>query len=154
MHAVTTPAVEPTPGGQGPRRLDPLRLARIVRRSMLPIALGAAAIFWVCFGMVKVPLGMDTMPTIPPESLCVLDKRVSQAGVGHEVFVEVPDGGTLLSRVLEVTPDDRIVVRNDNAQSLLPDSRVFGPLSRSRVLGVVIFVVPGPSFANEEIRGR
>lgn len=139
---------------RGARVPFPIRAARWVRRATLPFAIVALLWFFFCYGAMKVPTGMDTMPTIPPGSFCLVDKRGAVAKKGHEVFVEVPDGGTLLSRVKEITDDDRLVLQNDRVESRLPDSRAFGPLSRDRVRGVVLMVYPSEGLPFEEIRGR
>lgn len=117
-----------------------------MRRLTLPLAVVAGVWFWLTFGALQVPKGMDTMPSAPPGSSCLIDKRAGRARVGHEVFVDVPDGGTVLTRVLEVTADDLLVLRHDNAESRLPDSRAFGPLPRSAVRGIVLCVfAPDPA---------
>ncbi len=98
---------------------------------------------------------MDTTPKIPPGSLCIVDKRGSVAKVGDEVFVDLPEGGTLLSRVQSIDGADRLIVHNDRAESRLPDSNRFGPLPRSAVRGVVITTLfIGQGEPGEAIRGR
>jgi hypothetical protein len=131
-----------------------LRLARWVRRAVLPFALLCGFVLYVCFGTIRVPAGMDTTPAIPPGSLCIVDKRAGQAAVGHAVFVDLPKGGTLLTRVAAIDAQGRLVLRNDRADSELPDSRQFGPLPRSSVRGVVLCVFPGEGEPGEVIRGR
>jgi hypothetical protein len=138
-----------------PRRFDPERLARWLRRATLLGAGVAAVWFFRCFGTERVPAGMDGVASIPPGSLCIVDRRGGSAAVGHHVFADVPGGGTVLSRVAAVEPDGTLVLHNSNAGSAMPDSRAFGPLPRSRVRGVVLVVFPpeAPS-PGQRIDGR
>lgn len=141
---------QPRPVRQG---FDPQRAAKVLRRLMLPFAVVAIGVFWWCFGALQVPAGMDTMPAIPPGSVCIIDKRKGSARVGHEVFVDLPQGGTLLSRVVDVDADDRLVLRNDDPQSRLPDSAQLGALPRHCLRGTVL-VVFAADRPGEPIRGR
>ena len=136
--------------------LAPVRAARLVRRLTLPFAVAAGLFFWSRYGVIRVPEGMDTMPSIPAGSACLVDKRGSVAMPGHEVFCDVPDGGTVLSRVSSVTADGALVLAHDANDSRLPDSRAFGPLPRSSVRGVVLVVFAGDTaMAEVEVpRGR
>lgn len=136
--------------------IAPLRAARLVRRFTLPFAVAAGLFFWSRYGVIRVPQGMDTMPSIPAGSTCLVDKRGSAVMAGHEVFCDVPDGGTVLSRVVSVTAEDAIVLEHDAKDSRLPDSRAFGPLPRSSVRGVVLVVFAGDAApADVEVpRGR
>ena len=153
---------EPSPGATAaePKRpraeIAPVRAARLVRRFTLPFAVAAGLFFWSRYGVIRVPEGMDTMPSIPAGSACLVDKRGSIVVAGHEVFCDVPDGGTVLSRVVSVTADDAIVLEHDAKESRLPDSRAFGPLPRSAVRGVVLVVfVADTAPADVEVpRGR
>ncbi len=119
---------------------EPQKIASALRRLTLPVAVIAGIVFWQMYAVIRVPAGMDTMPHIAPSSVCLVARSGKTAKVGHEVFCEVPDGGTVLSRVQEVTADDRLVLRHDYAASRLPDSRVFGPVMRDAVRGVVLVV--------------
>lgn len=120
-------------------RLDPLVLARRLRRLTLLVAAGAAIWFFTCFGAKWVPAGMDTVPEIPPGSYCILDKRQSTVQVGSNVFLEVPGTGLLLSRVAAID-GDTVTVRHPNPRSTLPDSTTLGPLPRRCLCGVVLGV--------------
>lgn len=132
---------------------EPQRIARALRRLTLPFAVVAGIVFWQMYGVIRVPEGMDTMPHITPGSACLVARNGSAAKVGHEVFCDVPDGGTVLSRVQEITADDRLVLVHDHAGSRLPDSRAFGPVARDSVRGVVL-VVFGADAAAEVPRGK
>lgn len=148
-------AAPTTAAAPATRGIDPLRLARLARRLTLPLALVAGIAFFACFGAVRVPPGMDTLPSIPPGSLCIVDKRGGAAQVGDEVFVDLPLGGTLLTRVQAIDAEGRLVVQNDRQESQLPDSDQFGPLPRSAVRGVVITTLySGQGETGEPIRGR
>lgn len=159
---LTTSMSDPSQGAESidtrrPRaELAPVRAARLVRRLTLPFAVAAGLFFWSRYGVIRVPEGMDTLPSIPAGSACLVDKRGSVAMPGHEVFCDVPDGGTVLSRVVSVTPDDALVLGHDAKESRLPDSRAFGPLPRSSVRGVVLVVFAGDTaMAEVEVpRGR
>lgn len=129
------PAVPPRPRG-----FDPARLARTIRRATLPLAIVAAIVFFQCFGSMRVPEGMDSMPDIPPGSLCLIDKRSGSARPGKAVFVDVPAGGTLLSRVVAVGADGSLRVQNDSPTSALPDSDQFGELPAKALRGTVMVV--------------
>ena len=121
------------------RGVDPRRLARLVRRLILPVALLCFLLLYLTVGFLRVPRGMDTMPEIPGGSLCVIDKRSGSVQPGIPVLVDLEDGSTLLSRVIE-RDEDRIRVRNDNDASRLPDSDELGWLSLSAVRGSVLAV--------------
>ena len=136
------------------RRWTPMAAARVVRRLTLLFGFAALFWFWNTYGMFRVPVGMDTTPRIPAGSSCLVDKRGSIAKVGHDVFCDVPDGGVVLSRVLEVTTEDHLVLRHESSESRLPDSRAFGPLPRSSVRGVVLFVFAPDPHASELPSGR
>ncbi|MGE3174106.1 MAG: hypothetical protein AB7O97_15875 [Planctomycetota bacterium] len=152
----STPAEAPATAAARPAadRIHSLRLARLARRLTLPLALVlGAALFW-CFGAIRVPAGMDTLPEIPPGSLCILDRRDGRLQPGMAVFVDLPDGSTLLSRIEAVDDEGRLIVRNDNARSRLPDSAAFGALPRSAARGVVLVVFPGDGPRGEAFDGR
>lgn len=134
-------------------RIDPNRLARLLRRLILPFAVAATIAFFVCFGALKVPPGMDTLANIAPGSTCIIDKRRSSLQKGSAVFVDLQDGGTLLSRVAEVLPDGSFTVQNDRQESAMPDSDDFGPLARERLRGTVL-VVFGPDTVAMELPPR
>lgn len=136
------------------RGWTPIAAARVVRRLTLLFAFASFLWFWNTYGMFRVPVGMDTTPRIPAGSMCLVDKRGSIAKAGHDVFCDVPDGGVVLSRVLEVNGADQLVLQHDSAESRLPDSRAFGPLPRSSVRGVVLFVFAPEPESSELPRGR
>lgn len=110
---------------------------------MLPLALGCAALLWLCFGAMRVNQQMDTLiDTVPPGSLCIVDKRQGAAQPGDAVFVQLADGGILLSRVTARAADGSLTVRNDNRDSRWPDSASLGPLPASALRGTVRVVFP------------
>lgn len=134
--------------------IDPRQWTRWARRAALPMAMVGGVALYLCFGAVRVPLGMDTTPSIPAGSLCLIDKRSSKAQVGCRVFVDLPDGGTVLSKVVAIRDDDRLVLQHEAADSQLPDSDQFGPVARAQVRGVVLVVFPPDGGTNEAIRGK
>lgn len=118
---------------------DPLPPARWLKRLTWVFAVVAGIVFFAWFGTQRVPSGMDTVPSIPPGSLCIVDRRQSAAKVGSHVFVDVPGGGTLLSQVTQAD-DVGVFVQNPNGLSALPDSRTFGVLPRHHVRSTVLAV--------------
>ena len=122
--------------------LRPDRLAAWVRRAALPLALlGTLALLWA-LELSRVPQGMDTVPDIAPGSTLLLDRRRSSAREGIVVMVDLPQGGTLLTRLARVEPDGRLWVENDRKESLLPDSRALGLLAADCYRGAVLVVFP------------
>lgn len=120
----------------------PERVAAWVRRVALPLAvLGTLALLWV-LELTRVPQGMDTVPDIAPGSTLLLDRRWSSAREGIVVMVDLPQGGTLLTRLARVEPDGRLWVENDRKESLLPDSRALGALAPDCYRGAVLVVFP------------
>jgi hypothetical protein len=141
-------------GAAGRARLDPRRLQRWVVRAALPVLVVAVAALLLCFSVLRVPAGMDSIPRIQPGSWCLIDKRAGSVRAGCVVFVDVPDGGTLLARVTEIAADGSLWVANDNLQSALPDSGDFGRLPASSVRGVVLVVFGGDGPPGEAVHGR
>lgn len=80
---------------------DPQPPARWLKRATAVLAVVGGVVFFSWFGTQRVPPGMDTVPTIPPGSLCIIDRRQGTAQIGYHVFVDVPGGGTLLSQVTQ-----------------------------------------------------
>ncbi len=97
--------------------VDTLKIARGLRRLMLPLAiLLGLALYW-SFGWIRVPAGMDTMPdSYPAGSLCFVLKHPSRVSVGAIVFVDLPTGGTLLARVSAIR-DQGFELLADNPES-------------------------------------
>jgi len=131
--------------------MNPARLAKTVRRLVVPVMIVAVIVLWMCFGSMRVQAGMDTltgielagrrMPPVPAGSLCIVDKRQSAVSEGAAVFVELEDRSVLLSRVVAVT-EDGLVLRNDNRASRLPDSGVLGTVPLTALRGTVMVVFP------------
>lgn len=129
--------------------LDPLRVARALRRATMLLGIGAGTWFFVRFGSAWVPPGMDTVPGAPPGSWCIVDRFAGGLRVGSDVFVDSP-AGRLLSRVSSL--DGELVrVQHPNDASSWPDSRSFGPLRRDQVAATVLVVFPAAEAAP---RGR
>ncbi len=121
--------------------MNTLRAAKLMRRLMLPVA--GLVVLWVYLtvGLLRVPVGMDTLTETHPEgSLCVIDKRSGSIHQGAVVFVDAL-GGTLLSRVSS-RADGFIRLRHDNRGSAFPDGEELGPLPIAAVRGVVLAVFP------------
>lgn len=123
-------------------RVDPSSLARWVRRLTLVLAVGLGVWCYAAFGTEWVPPGMHTVPSIAPGSLCLVDRRASAVQVGRDVFVRA-QGVRLLTRV-QAIDGDSVLVANPDPMAPYPDSRAFGALPRSQVLGAVMVVfAPG-----------
>ena len=121
--------------------MNSLKAARLVRRSILPVAIVLVVWIYLSVGFLRVPAGMDSMPQTHPEgSLCLIDKRRSAVQPGSVVFVDA-FGGTVLSRVHSLH-DGSIEVRHDNPSSQLPSGQNLGRLPLSQVRGVVLAVFP------------
>lgn len=119
--------------------LDPSPATKWIKRLTWAVAGVTVLGFFTCFGTQRVPTGMDTVPAIRPGSLCIVDKRKSAIREGSNVFVDVPGGGTVLSRVTALDADT-VTVLHPNPGSRLPDSRSFGPLPRRMIRSTVLAV--------------
>ena len=109
--------------------MNTLKAAKLVRRSMLPLAIVVIVWVYLSIRLLRVPEGMDTMTGTHPEgSLCLIDKRSSAVQVGTVVFVDA-FGGTVLTRVL-ARHDGFIEVRHDNPLSQLPSGNTFASSAR------------------------
>ena len=140
--------VQSQPGG----RVDPLRLARFVRRATFVGGVLAGTWFFLQFGTRWVPPDMDTVPSIPPGSWCVVDRWSMGLRVGSDVFARTP-AGELLSRVGAI--DQRgIVLEHPDPATVHPDSRDFGPIPRASVLATVVVVFPPEARHDGRRRGR
>ncbi len=118
--------------------VNSLKTARFLRRCMLPVALICGALLFYNFGTLKVPKGMDTMmDSVPAGTTCLIQKRPSKVVVGNVVFVDLPRGGTLVTRVDEVR-GDRFTVRHENSSSRFGTGESLGELSVAMVRGIVI----------------
>ncbi len=136
------------------QRIDPRRIRRTVVRSAPLVLVASVLLLWWCFGVVKVPPGMDGVRSIPPGSVCLIDKRQGSLRVGSSAFVDLPDGGTVLSRVQDLTADGMMLLGNDDPQSTSPDSSDFGALPTACLRGVVLVVFAGEGAPGEVIRER
>ena len=148
---------QPADGGAGPairrRGVDPRRVTRWLWRGVPLLMIGAALVFSWCFGVVRVPAGMDALPAISADSVCLIDKREGSVMVGSAVFVDLPEGGTVLSRVAELLPGDKMRLQNDDAESVQPDSEELGLVPLECLRGVVLVVFAGKGPPGELIRG-
>jgi len=121
---------------------DTVRLSRWIRRLALPVVLLALLFFYLHFGWQTVPGGMDTMPqSAPPGSICAIDKRPTTLKAETSlVFLEVPGGGVLLSRVSKLEPDGRFHILHENRKSKYLRFESMGPYSIDKVQGLVLGV--------------
>ena len=99
----------------------------------------AAVAMWWCFGLLRVPEGMDTMPLSHPEgAVCLIQKRPWSVSPGAVVFLDLPDGSTVLTRVVSVSEDGELKIRHDNRSSRFVGLERGGPYRIEDVRGVVI----------------
>lgn len=116
--------------------IDPMRYVKGIRRFTVLAAVLTFAWFFLRFGTQWVPRGMDTVPELPPESWCIVDRWASGLAVGSVVFYEGPLG-LMVGRVSEVDGES-FAVQNDNTMSRVPDSSSFGKLPRTALRGIVV----------------
>lgn len=133
-------AVSGTVPSSKPDRVMPTDVARWVRRGTLVLGVIALTWFFLQFSTRWVPLGMYTIPHIPPGSWVILDRWCTGLRVGSDIFVETPDG-EVMSRVREIR-DDQVFVEHPNPGSGIPDSAEFGGLPRANVKAVIVVVFP------------
>jgi len=127
--AVTVPSRHAAP-------FRPLRYARWLRRVVLLTAVLMLAWFFLKFTTRWVPIGMNTVPTMPAGSWLLCDRWSSGLRVGSTVFVDAPFG-ELLTRVSKMT-DEQVWVQNPNDEAAYPDSDEFGPLPIEAVRATVV----------------
>ncbi len=133
-------AVSGTVPARAQNRVDPMAVAAWVRRGTLGVAVLAFVWCFIKVGSERVPANMDTVPSAPPGSWCLVDRFASGLHVGSDVFVETP-AGRLLSRVASLDADS-VTVLHPSRTKAWPDSTQFGPLPRQCVLSSVMVVFP------------
>lgn len=111
----------------------------------------AVIIFSSWFGVLRVPQGMDGLKHIIPPAVCLIDKREGSVRAGCSVFVDLPEGGTVLSRVAELSAAGEMRLENDNPDSVQPDSAELGLLPLASLRGVVLVVFSGQGEPGELI---
>ncbi len=120
---------------------DTVRLSRWVRRLALPAVLLGLFLFYLHFGWQTVPPAMDTMPeSAPPGSICAIDKLPTGVKVGSVVFVEMPNGGVLLTQVSAVQSDGSFLIRHENRKSQYLGYESHGPYRIESIHGLVLGV--------------
>ncbi len=110
-----------------------------MHRGILLAVIILGTLLYTQYGLLRVPAGMDTMPdSFPPGTLCLIEKSPSvvipQKSV---VFVDLPQGGTVLTRVVEIVGDD-LIVQHDNPKSGLGFPGGKGAVELSWVRGLVL----------------
>lgn len=141
-------AVSGTVAARTPASFDPDRFGKRIRRWTMVAGVVGCVWFFTRFGTAWVPTNMDTVPTIPPGSWCIVDRWQSGLRVGSDVFVDC-DAGRLLTRVAALDAET-VTVLHPNGASAWPDSKHFGLLPRSAVASMVMVVFP----SSEGARGR
>ncbi|MCA8948338.1 MAG: hypothetical protein KDE27_02480 [Planctomycetes bacterium] len=119
------------------RALARVGVARRLRRATLVVGLALLVVGYLRYGARWVPAGMDTVPAVPPGTFCVIAKQAGSVQVGSHVFVELPDGREVFSRVATRSGDE-ITILHPNPHTGWPDSRTLGPLPLSAVRGLVL----------------
>lgn len=142
-------AVSGTVPARRPNGADPMRYARWVRRSTFVAAVVTFGWFFLRFGTEWVPVGMDTVPGLAPNSWCVVDRWSRGLRVGSDVFYEGPLG-LMLGRV-SALDSATFAVQNVDPRSRVPDSATFGSLPRTALRGTVVVALPP---GQESSRGR
>jgi hypothetical protein len=105
---------------------------------MVALVLVFCALLYVRFGWLSVPRGMDTMPhDAPSGTLCLVAKQPSVIAVGAIVFVAVPGGGTVVSRVVGFD-GNLVLLEHDNKQSRVGFGDRRGSVPREAVRGLVL----------------
>jgi signal peptidase len=108
-----------------------------VRAAWLALAAAATAWAFATYGAVYVS-GGSMYPTYTQGDLAVLRKGAREVHVGDIVLAAEPGESTgVLHRVVEITLDDRLVLRGD--ANPIPD---LDPVPLADVRGSVAFVVP------------
>lgn len=118
--------------------VDPIKLKPWIHRAILLSVIAAGLVMYNNYGWLRVPKGMDTMPDeLPGGTLCLIEKRPSEVVVGSVVFVDLPQGGTVVTRVREIVGDD-LIVQHDNPKSRLGFADGKGAVSIEWVRGLVL----------------
>ncbi len=119
--------------------MNTIAATRWVVRLGIPVLIVSIVVLYVNYGLLGVPQGMDTMvDTHPPGTLCLIQKRPSSVTPGAVVFVDLDDGGTVLSRVVEVSDDETFTIRHDNRKSVFLYLEERGPYRVDAVRGIVV----------------
>ena len=129
--------------------MNSLRLTRLVLACSVPTLIVCTVILHYSYGLVRVPAGMDTMvETHPPGTLCVIEKSPGSLPANSVVFVDLPDGSTVLTRAVAVNADGGIDIRHDNRASRFQYLESAGPYPLQAVRGHVLsFFLPDPKGA-------
>ncbi len=118
--------------------LDSMKAARLMRRAMLPLAILMGLLLYLNYGWLRVPTGMDSMSAnYPPGTLCLIDKRPSGLARGSVVFVDLPDGGSLIARVTSVA-ETGLYLAADNPGSRFADLLSARPFPRDAIRALVL----------------
>ena len=134
------------------KKSSPEVLGRRIRRVALVGLAVAMVFFFTRYGSYRVIAGMDTMPELPPGTLCIIQHDPARVLTGTSVvLVEVEPDAALLTRVAAVLPDG-IRIRHDNRESRFVryEDRTF-PMDAVKALVLTSFAGDPPP---GEFRGR
>lgn len=124
--------------------MNTLKATRWVGRLGVPLLLVCALALYWHFDLLAVPEGMDTMPeTHPAGTICLIEKSPSGLVQGSVVFVDLPDGSTVLTRVAAVFDDGAIAIRHDNRASVFCYLEQSNPYPATAVRGLVLTMFVG-----------
>lgn len=122
--------------------MNPFLLRRWVLRAGVVLLGGFVVWLVTLYGIVRVPAGMDTLPgTHPPGTICFVrrsPRRISLGEHGAVVFLRVPGGGTVLTRVIRIDERGMLHVRHDNRRSRLLRYEDMGPFPVDAVAALVL----------------
>jgi hypothetical protein len=142
---VLAPAVEPrlqvvhgsTLPCSLPVRVDPRKLKPWVRAGVFAAVAVVLYLMWTHYGWMRVPGGCDSMPDLPPGTLCLVAEHPDEVPVGSVVFAAVPGGGVVVSRVVG-SDAETVSLEHDDPRSRCGFGRARGAVARGAVLGLVL----------------
>ena len=135
LAAMAVSGTVPAPRSAG---VDLLAQATRLRRATTVLTAVVAAWLLAQFGAVVVPVGMATVPEVPPGALLLVDRWCVGVRVGCNAFVDTPDG-RMLSRVVALD-GDMVRIEHPASGSGFRDSRDFGALPRRALASTVLVV--------------
>lgn len=119
--------------------VDQKAVRRWVPFVSLALVAGSVGAMCLWYGLLTVPRGMDTMmDTHPPGTVCLIQKTPGGVVADAVVFVDLPEGATVLSRVARVLADGSFEIRHDNRESVFRHLEDLGPFWPADVRGLVV----------------
>lgn len=106
----------------------PMRWARRLRRVTIVLAIAAGIVFFTRYGTEWAPSD-STVPAVPANAWCIVDRWQSAAAAGRNVFFDRPGQGLQVDAVTAVTGDTLTLAS-------------FGTIDRHRIRGTILVVFP------------